>query len=673
MKRLTSLVAFLLALAVLFCACGTTPAETTGDPITTDNGTTVPTTTEAPDTTTEAPATETTTDAPVTTTTKAPETTTVPEPVIPEIEKKSLKVLAIGNSFSEDATKHLWDICDAAGIEDVVIANLYIGGCTLDTHWENMKGDKAAYQYQFNDFGVITKSTRSIRYALEHQDWDIITIQQVSQDSGRPETFKNLQNILNYINQYKKNPDAKIYWHMTWAYQSGSTHSGFANYGKDQMTMYNAIVSATQGILNDYEEIAGVIPSGTAVQNLRTSFLGDTITRDGYHMSWATGRYITALTWFHTFTGYPVEYVDWYPDFIESGIDYRFDPKNLDAVREAVTNAVAEPFKVTESAYAPVTEPTKTTALTAADRKTLSDAGFNPDQYAVLDLELTVHAFYNSGSNSTLTTSENSTATNVPNFNASRLFVKKDIPNGSVIWVGEGYQYRPEGWTNLSAKTSPRPENVKRTITVVDAEWWGSYQHRAFNLSAITTKTMTAEDNANLRVYVPTVANPTIPEQAEGPKTALVSGDQKKADFEVLAALGTVSSASKASDYTLLDWKPTVASYYNSSSNSQRVSAANSSASNIPNFISSDMFTPADLPEGTIIIVDSGYQYRPEGWTNLSAKTSPRPDNVTENVVVVSAGWWGSYKHRAFSLSATVTKTMTAADAAHLRIYVPTK
>ncbi len=671
MKRLTSIVAFLLALAVLFCACGTTPAETTPDASTT-SATTPQETTPAP-TTTEEPAATTTEPAPTTTTTSEPETTTVPEPVIPEIEKKSLKVLAIGNSFSEDATKHLWDICDAAGIEDVVIANLYIGGCSLDTHWENMKGDKAAYQYQFNDYGVISKSTRSIRYALEHQDWDIITIQQVSQDSGRPETFKNLQNIIDYINTHKKNPDAKIYWHMTWAYQNGSTHSGFANYGKDQMTMYNAIVSATQGILDDYEEIEGVIPSGTAVQNLRTSFIGDTVTRDGYHMSWATGRYITALTWFHTFTGYPVEYVDWYPDFIESGIDYRFDPKNLDAVREAVTNAVKDPFKVTTSAYAPVVEPTNTSALSDADRKILSDAGFNPDEYAVLDLEFTVHAFYNSTSNSVLTSSANSTATNVPNFNASRIFTRSDIPIGSVIWVGEGYQYRPEGWTNLSAKTTARPENVKKAVTVVDGDWWGSFQHRAFNLSAITTKNMTEADNANLRVYVPTVANPTIPEGAEGPKTALVSGDQKKADFEVLAALGFVASANDASKYTLFDWKPMVASYYNSGSNSQRVSAANSSATNIPNFISSEIFEKDALPEGTIIIVDEGYQYRPEGWTNLNTKTSPRPDNVSENVIVVSAQWWGSYKYRAFNLSAIVTKTMTAEDAPHLRIYVPTK
>jgi hypothetical protein len=184
---------------------------------------------------------------------------------------------------------------------------------------------------------------------------------------------------------------------------------------------------------------------------------------------------------------------------------------------------------------------------------------------------------------------------------------------------------------------------------------------------------MTAADSVNLRIYVPTVTNPTVPENAKGPKTALVSGDQKKADFEVLAELGVVSSVSDMNGYKLLDWKPAVASYYNSSSNSQRVSAANSSATNIPNFISSDIFQKSDLPDGTIIIVDEGYQYRPEGWTDLNSKTSPRPDNVSENVVVVNSNWWGGYQYRAFNLSAIATKTMTAQDAPHLRIYVPTK
>ena len=73
------------------------------------------------------------------------------------------------------------------------------------------------------------------------------------------------------------NPDAKILWHMTWAYQSGSTHSGFANYGKSQKTMYEAITGAVKSDIIPNGRINGFIPSGTAIQNLRTSYFGDTL------------------------------------------------------------------------------------------------------------------------------------------------------------------------------------------------------------------------------------------------------------------------------------------------------------------------------------------------------------------------------------------------------------
>ncbi len=37
--------------------------------------------------------------------------------------------------------------------------------------------------------------------------------------------------------------------------------------------------------------------AGTAIQNLRTSYMGDTLTRDGYHLEVNTGRYTVSMTW----------------------------------------------------------------------------------------------------------------------------------------------------------------------------------------------------------------------------------------------------------------------------------------------------------------------------------------------------------------------------------------
>lgn len=48
-----------------------------------------------------------------------------------EKPNQKLKILCIGNSFSQDTTAYVAEIAKAIGYEDVVIANLYIGGCPI--------------------------------------------------------------------------------------------------------------------------------------------------------------------------------------------------------------------------------------------------------------------------------------------------------------------------------------------------------------------------------------------------------------------------------------------------------------------------------------------------------------------------------------------------------------
>ena len=49
-----------------------------------------------------------------------------------------IKILAIGNSFSQDATHYLHQIA-AADQVDMKVVNLYIGGCSLERHWNNIQ------------------------------------------------------------------------------------------------------------------------------------------------------------------------------------------------------------------------------------------------------------------------------------------------------------------------------------------------------------------------------------------------------------------------------------------------------------------------------------------------------------------------------------------------------
>ena len=92
--------------------------------------------------------------------------------------KNSLKILAFGNSFSKDAMRHLWDIAKSYGVKNVVLGNLNIGGCSLETHYTNMTQNAAVYTYSKNTAGT-WENTKNVAAStgLQDEDWDIITIQ----------------------------------------------------------------------------------------------------------------------------------------------------------------------------------------------------------------------------------------------------------------------------------------------------------------------------------------------------------------------------------------------------------------------------------------------------------------------------------------------------------------
>lgn len=254
---------------------------------------------------------------------------------------KSIKILAIGNSFSVDGMHYLWEILDNAGYTEIILGNLYIGGCPITKHWNNIKGDKAAYVYYKNTYGKWkTTENTAISFAISEHDWDIITLQQNSANSGKPSTYGDVDKVFGYIKEQQ--PDAKIYWHMTWAYQQDRKSNDFAYYGSKQLNMYNAIVSTvTERIVNN-DYVDGIIPCGTAIQNLRSSYIGDILTRDGYHLSFSYGRYIGAMTWYAALTGGDVDLIDWCPE------EYPEISGDLDVIRQSVKDAIKKPLEVTE-------------------------------------------------------------------------------------------------------------------------------------------------------------------------------------------------------------------------------------------------------------------------------------------------------------------------------------
>lgn len=263
-----------------------------------------------------------------------------PPHTIPPIQlDRPLKILAIGNSFSVDAMEYLWSICHAGGIGEPILGNLYIGGCSLQTHWKNIQEATPGYIYYKNTDGIWNSRPKTaLLQALTDEQWDVITLQQSSGSSGIPSTYLPLKNILSFIEANKTNPNAQIWWHMTWAYQHDSPHKDFPDYNYNQKIMYQCIAETVQSSVIKTNRFSGLIPAGTAIQNLRASYIGDILTRDGYHLSFDYGRYTAALTWFAALGGSP-EAAEWVP------ADYSYLARDLTVIHEAVRMAVEQPLE----------------------------------------------------------------------------------------------------------------------------------------------------------------------------------------------------------------------------------------------------------------------------------------------------------------------------------------
>ncbi len=256
-------------------------------------------------------------------------------------QQKTVRILAIGNSFSQDAVEqYLHELAEAEGIS-TIIGNMFIGGCSLERHVKNARDNAPAYAYRKigTDGKKREKGKMSLEAVLADEDWDYVSLQQASPFSGMYETYEaSLPELIEYV-KARLPKKTKLMLHQTWAYASTSRHSGFKNYNCNQLTMYQAIADAVKKAAKA-NKIKIVIPSGTAIQNARTSFIGDHLNRDGYHLDVKIGRYTAACTWFERI-------------FKHNVVGNPYTPEGLDEARKAVAQkaahaAVKHPYKVTD-------------------------------------------------------------------------------------------------------------------------------------------------------------------------------------------------------------------------------------------------------------------------------------------------------------------------------------
>ena len=279
----------------------------------------------------------------------------------PLSDGKTLKMLASTSSFGLNTTQLLYDVAVSEGCTDVVVGRLYYSGCTLQRHVEYAKNGSMEYQYtKISDGRYETKEGYSLKFGLQDEDWDIIYIQQGAANAGIESTYGDyLDQLMVYIHEYKTNPNARFVWNMTWAYQGDSDQNVFIDtYNRDQMAMYDAIVTTTKNKILPRTDIDRIIPSGTAIQNARTSSFGDHLCKDTYHLN-NYGAIFTAYCTYAVLTGKEITEIklDAVTASKLNGINGAapimtpLTEEQKAIIIECVNNAIKNPFEVTPSAY----------------------------------------------------------------------------------------------------------------------------------------------------------------------------------------------------------------------------------------------------------------------------------------------------------------------------------
>lgn len=174
---------------------------------------------------------------------------------------KELKVLTIGNSFAHSIGAHLPKVAASVPGCYLKLGFANLPGCSLRQHWNNAEREERNESAKFYGKAMGQPAVYKLREILTSEKWDIISIQQASHDSWRPETFQPYADkLIGYIRNYA--PQAEIVIQQTWSYRRDCPL--FKEWNITPKQMYSALNA-------NYRKLAEgkglrVIPMGLAVE-----------------------------------------------------------------------------------------------------------------------------------------------------------------------------------------------------------------------------------------------------------------------------------------------------------------------------------------------------------------------------------------------------------------------
>lgn len=176
----------------------------------------------------------------------------VPAPLLAiaqdKLRGKTVRLLTVGNSFSQNATKYLDRIVEADG-NTLVHHRCVIGGSGPDQHLTKA----ALHEKDPKDKTGLYGSGKSLKQELLADKWDVITIQQASIRSHDVASYRPAaKELYDYIKKYA--PDSEVVIHQTWAYRTDDPRFGAPGKGgepRTQKEMYDGLSGAYRTIAKE--------------------------------------------------------------------------------------------------------------------------------------------------------------------------------------------------------------------------------------------------------------------------------------------------------------------------------------------------------------------------------------------------------------------------------------
>lgn len=241
----------------------------------------------------------------------------------------TLRILAIGNSFTENMTLHLPRLVADAGADSVVVAYAAFAGASLEYQMSHLTSADATHIWAVSTGGrpfVVDSVRRSLPYCVDYADWDIIVIQQKSTLSGLWDTIDPY--LATTVRMLKTgHPRAQIVWQMTWAFASHfNKEKEFALYNGSREQMEQAIEDVAANVLRS-GCVDLVIHSGRAIAVARRDGIdttGSELSGDGRHLDEGAGCYIAACSAYERLIApwADKDVIDLPPDNIKRGSTY---------------------------------------------------------------------------------------------------------------------------------------------------------------------------------------------------------------------------------------------------------------------------------------------------------------------------------------------------------------